>query len=236
MCPCHRLFFPHNVFLTSVVGLSQDSRQLRVCGYPEQALCLDVVGLAEKSRRLTQDSRETLLTSQIDRQRLISSKSTSATNIGGVYGRNQASVVKVDGWRYEKLLDGHVHCEAAERVYMDNLLLELGRHYSPKDLDEDADPTSFVHDIEPLQSFSYGSAEHMICLQVPAHPRAGLLLRSGAIRLASGEEDDLVVFSRQQLLLAGESGQYVGQECVVVDFKGIGKRGSIENIDRESIL
>jgi len=144
--------------------------------------------------------------------------------------------VKVYGWGYEKLLDGHVHGEAAERVYVDNLLLELGRHYSAKDLNEDADPTSFVHDVEPLQSFSNGSTEHMICLQVPAHSRAGLFLRSGAIGLASSEENDLVVLSRQQLVLTGESGQYVGQECVVVDFEGIGKRGSIENVDWESIL
>jgi hypothetical protein len=229
-------FLPDNVLLTSVVSFSQNADEDGVGRDSEQSFSLDIVGVADEGGGFSQDTRQASLAMQTAWHGMIGAKGTAASDIGRVDVGREAAVVEIDIWRDEQLLDGEVQRKGRQSGHMDNLLAELWRDDGAKELDEHAHPVALVDNVQLLQPLAHGSAQDVVCLEIPSYTGAVLLVRGGSLGLAASKEDDLVLFSGNQLFLSRQSGQDVGQKRIVVDLMGIRKGGSIENEDGQARL
>jgi len=107
---------------------------------------------------------------------------------------------------------------------------ELWADDGGEDLGQDAHPRLLVHNVQLLQPLAHGPRQHVIRLQEPAPARTVLLRRGPAVAI-SGEEDNLVLVSLQQVVLLGQPRQDVGQQRVEVGLVGVGHGGGIEDED-----
>jgi hypothetical protein len=104
---------------------------------------------------------------------------------------------------------------------------ELGAHDGGEDFGQDAHPRLLVDNVQLLEPLAHGSRQDMVRLQKPAPARA-VLLGGRPIVPVSGEEDDFVFISLQQVVLFGKPGEHVRINTGRPSLDGIGERYKID--------